>query len=76
MEMVENSRVCGGLGQREVSAMLIQPFINYNFSGGMYLTSAPIITADWETPSSQHRWTVPVGGGVGKLWRVGKVGCW
>jgi hypothetical protein len=63
-----------GWGQRDVSAMLIQPFINYNFSGGLYLTSAPIITADWETASSQHRWTVPVGGGVGKLWRVGKVG--
>jgi hypothetical protein len=30
-----------------------------------------VITADWEADSGQ-RWTVPVGGGVGKIFRVGK----
>ncbi len=43
---------------------LIQPFVNYNFDGGFYLTSASIITADWKAASSQ-RGTVPLGGGVG-----------
>jgi hypothetical protein len=51
---------------------LIQPFLNYNFPGGLYLTSAPIITANWKTESSQ-RWTVPVGGGVGKIFHLGKL---
>mgnify|MGYP001454414905 CR=1 FL=1 len=37
------------------------------------LISVPIITANWSAPSGNH-WTVPVGGGGGKLWRVGKVG--
>ena len=49
---------------------LIQPFVNYNFPGGLYLTSSPIITANWKAESSQ-RWTVPVGGGVGKIFHLG-----
>ena len=48
-----------------------QYFVNYNLDDGWYLTSAPIITANWEAKSSQ-RWTVPFGGGVGKIFRIGK----
>jgi len=33
--------------------------------------SGPIITANWEAESGD-RWTVPVGGGVGKVFRIGK----
>jgi hypothetical protein len=62
-----------GWGNKDVSQMLIQPFVNYNLAHGWYLSSAPIMTANWEAPSG-NQWTVPVGGGVGKLWRVGKVG--
>jgi hypothetical protein len=51
---------------------LIQPFINYNFEGGFYLTTAPIATVDWKAESSQQ-WTVPVGGGVGKIFHLGKL---
>ena len=51
---------------------LIQPFVNYNFDGGFYITSAPIITVDWKAESSQ-RWTVPVGGGVGKIFHLGRL---
>jgi hypothetical protein len=51
---------------------LIQPFLSYNFKGGLYLTSAPIITADW-TADNDNRWTVPVGGGVGKIFHLGKL---
>lgn len=51
---------------------LIQPFVNYNFDGGFYLTSAPIITADWKAENSQ-RWVVPVGGGVGKIFHFGRL---
>ncbi len=54
----------------DVSQMLIQPFVNYNMPDGWYLTSAPIITADWEADSSDQ-WTLPVGGGVGKVFRIG-----
>ncbi len=51
---------------------LIQPFVNYNFKGGLYLVSAPIATVDWDAPGGQ-KWTVPLGGGVGKLFHLGKL---
>jgi len=49
---------------------LLQPFLNYNFPGGMYLTSSPVVTANWEADSNQ-RWTVPLGGGIGKIFHLG-----
>jgi hypothetical protein len=61
-----------GWGDQDVSAMLIQPFVNYNLPDGLYLVSAPIITANWEA-SSGDKWTVPVGGGVGKLFKLDKL---
>jgi hypothetical protein len=51
---------------------LIQPFVNYNFPGGLYLTSAPIATVSWQAESGQ-KWTVPLGGGVGKIFHLGKL---
>lgn len=57
----------------KANSLLIQYFVNYNFGKtGWYLTTAPIITAGWDTPSGQ-RWVVPFGAGVGKLVRVGKL---
>jgi hypothetical protein len=51
---------------------LIQPFVNYNFEGGFYLTSAPILTVNWKAENGQQ-WTVPLGGGVGKIFHLGKL---
>lgn len=51
---------------------LIQPFLNYNFEGGIYLTSSPILTVNWKAESGQQ-WTVPIGGGVGKIFHIGKL---
>jgi hypothetical protein len=51
---------------------LIQPFVNYNFKGGLYLTSAPIATVDWKADSGEQ-WTLPLGGGVGKIFHLGKL---
>src|SRR6476660_1105328 len=51
--------------------MLIQPFVNYNLRHGWYLTSSSIITANWKV-NSNERWTVPVGGGVGRIVHFGK----
>jgi hypothetical protein len=56
----------------KVSAFLLQYFINYNFKGGLYLTSSPIITANWEAASG-NKWVIPFGGGVGKIFRIGKL---
>ena len=51
---------------------LMQPFLNYNLPEGLYLTSSPIVTAAWDAPSDQ-RWTVPLGGGIGKIFHLGKL---
>lgn len=53
-----------------VNAFLAQPFVNYNMAGGWYLTSSPIITSNWLAASGE-KWTVPVGGGFGRVFRVG-----
>ena len=50
----------------EVSKLIWQYFVNYNFGNGWYATTTPIMTADWNAASGQQ-WTVPIGGGVGKL---------
>jgi hypothetical protein len=54
-----------------VSQFLVEPFVNYNLDKGWYLISDMIITANWHADSSQ-RWTIPLGGGVGKLFEIGK----
>jgi len=51
---------------------LIQPFVNYNFKEGFYLTSAPVMTVNWKADSGQ-KWTVPLGGGVGKIFHLGRL---
>ena len=53
---------------------LIQPFVNYNIpeEEGLYLTSGPIWTVNWNAPSSQQ-WTIPLGGGIGKIFHFGKL---
>jgi len=54
------------------SNFLLQPFVNYNFPGGLYLNSVPIITANWKADGGQQ-WTVPLGLGVGKIFHLGKL---
>jgi hypothetical protein len=60
--------VAGPSDRQRVSQMLTQPFINYNFPDGTYLTTSPIITANWVARPGQQ-WTVPIGGGIGKVFR-------
>jgi hypothetical protein len=38
---------------------------------GYYITWQPTITANWETPSSPYRSTVPYGGGIGRIMKPG-----
>jgi hypothetical protein len=60
-----------GSGAQDINLFTWQYFINYNMANGWYLTSAPIITANWEA-ESENRWTVPFGGGFGKIFKIGK----
>jgi len=70
--LVQNLWSFAGEGDRpEVNSLLIQPFVNYNLKQGWYLSYSPVITANWKADSGD-RWTVPVGAGVGKIFKIGK----
>ena len=62
----------GGWGDRNVNSTYIQPMLIYHLPKGWYLTSIPVIMANWEA-DSDNRWTVPVGGGAGKIVKLGKL---
>lgn len=51
---------------------LFQYFINYNLPKAWYIVSAPIMTANWKADSGQ-RGVVPFGGGLGKVFKIGKL---
>jgi hypothetical protein len=55
----------------DVNLLTVQPFVNYNMPKGWYLVSSPLINANWEADSDQT-WTVPVGGGIGRVMHVGR----
>ena len=69
--LLSNVKSVSGGGGTDFNIFTWQYFVNYNFNHGWYLTSAPIITANWEA-SGSNRWTVPFGGGVGKIMKWGK----
>ena len=60
----------GGSGDDDVNFFTWQYFVNYNMSNGWYLVSSPIITANWENAGDEA--TIPFGGGIGKIFRLGK----
>jgi hypothetical protein len=74
--------VAGSTHRPHVNQMLLQYFVNYNLKKGWYLTSAPIVTANWNSKASGEAadgndttggsvWTVPFGGGAGRILRLG-----
>jgi hypothetical protein len=62
--------VAGSGGRADVNQMLLQYFVNYNLKKGWYFTVQPIVTANWQA-SSGNVWTVPVGGGIGRIMKFG-----
>ena len=68
--VLQNVWSLGGTGVNKVNAFGAQYLLSYNLPQGWSLYSNATITSDWTRPQSE-RWTVPVGGGVGKLFYVG-----
>ena len=62
--------VAGESDRSSVSQALIEPFINYNLKNGWYLLTDSVLTANWNA-SSGNKWTVPIGGGAGRLFKLG-----
>jgi hypothetical protein len=74
--------VVGSSHRPSVNQMLLQYFVNYNLKKGWYITSSPIITANWHSKATGDAanggdttpggtWTIPFGGGVGRVMRLG-----
>jgi hypothetical protein len=70
--LVNNVWSVGSGDSAAYNNFLLQPFVNYNLQAGLYFTFAPIITANWKA-DNDNRWTVPLGGGVGKIFHIGKL---
>ena len=68
--VLQNVWSLGGEGRDEVNMFGGQYFLNYNLPEDWFLYSNSTITADWLADSSD-RWTVPVGGGFGRVFSVG-----
>jgi hypothetical protein len=69
--LVNNVWSVAGSGSRpDVNQFLLQYFINYNMKKGWFITWQPTLTADW-TAASGNQWTVPFGGGVGRIMKLG-----
>jgi len=62
--------VAGHSNLPDVNQFLLQYFINYNLNKGWYLTWQPTLTANWEATNG-GRWVVPMGGGVGRIMKLG-----
>ena len=60
----------GADDRADINQLFFQYFVNYGLGDGWYLTSTPTMTANWNADSSD-RWMIPVGGGAGKLFKVG-----
>ncbi len=74
--------VAGSSNRPDVNQMLLQYFVNYNMKKGYYLTSGPIVTANWNARGTGDAasgdditggsvWVVPFGGGIGQIRRLG-----
>jgi hypothetical protein len=57
-------------GNDKTNSLLLNPIVSYHLGNGWFLDSSPNITSDWGS-APDKRWTVPVGGGAGKVFHVG-----
>lgn len=63
------NNVWAGSGKERVNQMTLSPFVYYHLKNGWYFVSSPVITSNWAAQSSGG-WTVPVGGGIGRLFKI------
>lgn len=63
----------GESDRANVNQFMFQYFITYNMADGWFLTTSPINTANWKA-SSGERWMIPIGGGIGRQFKLmGKI---
>jgi hypothetical protein len=71
---LQASQIWSAFGNQErtdVSQLQLKPMLNYNLGESWYLSSNMVIVSNWNKSGNQQ-WTVPVGGGVGKVFDLGE----
>ncbi|HEV3330845.1 MAG TPA: neuromedin U [Bryobacteraceae bacterium] len=58
----------GNKGRPRVNQFLTQYFVTRNMEHGWFVTSSPILTANWRA-QRDNQWLIPFGGGFGKITR-------
>jgi hypothetical protein len=51
------------------NSLLLNPIVSFRFGDGWSLSTSPNITANWSS-NNDKRWTMPVGGGIGKAFKI------
>jgi hypothetical protein len=69
--VLQNVWSLGGLDINRVNTFAAQYIFNYNLPNGWFLYSNSTVTSNW-IADTRNRWTVPVGGGFGKIFNIGK----
>lgn len=70
--VVQNYWSLGGSGTNEVNLFSLQYMAYYNFNDGWFALSNATIQSNWLADTSEQ-WTVPLGGGAGKTFKIGKL---
>jgi hypothetical protein len=65
--------IAGASDRADFSRLAFMLIGVYELAGGWYLRTSPVVIRDWNAGSLRDAWTVPVGGGAGKVLHVGKV---
>ncbi len=60
-----------GDGSQATNSMQLEPWIAYSITPEWYLLTDMAITADWNA-SASDRWVLPIGGGIGRTFNIGK----
>jgi hypothetical protein len=65
--------VAGESNRPGVNRMSVLYVAAAHLPGGWYIDTAPVISANWNADSPRNTWTVPIGGGAGKVLRIGGI---
>ena len=60
----------GSDNRADVNQLLIRGAVRRQFPNDWFFVYAPLITANWDSPG--EKWVVPVGGGIGRSFKIGK----
>ena len=63
---------CRRLRAQQREPVASRAVYNFNLEGGWYLITDLIATVNWNARDN-NKWTIPLGGGAGKLFKIGNL---